>query len=417
MSNGFVDVKKHVLDNVVNHHKKFDYPIIKFLERKPVFCTIWTQSLDASTDGAGWQDVNSPLGATSPLRFIKYNDVVLFGLDPMNAEGEMDETRGLKVSRNAEMLVLPDTVTLKGSDFLTFHHENHNMVYRITKVDGVLVKNRDFSKISFNQFNSVDAGSVDQLNKQTIAEYTMIYENYGGDYKTIIKTESVDKLRILQKNRERINKIYVDTFYDKYVQTLISRNYNTREEYLGIDTPIAYYVPDVVEMIKRTNCVNYKSYSKLMLEHESVMDRRYSYSFDTCILNKLIETGRYKGTDSNIASFVFKPTVFDSCLRPFSVLTRNSPGETILILNRVDNVDYSLSEENKNLVKFDIDADEILNVEECTDDVLDKLESFSVDDTLHSLVYTPLILRKIDEYIGVINGKPLYKYDDIHHRK
>ncbi|MGL6132332.1 MAG: hypothetical protein ACRCZ9_12040 [Fusobacteriaceae bacterium] len=415
MSSGFVNVKSHVLSNVFNHHKKFDFPIMKFLDRKPVFCTVWSQSLDASTDGVGWQDVNSPLGETSPLRFIKFNDAVLFGLDQMNTESEMDETRGLKIGRNGDMLVLPDTIQFKASDFITFHHENHSMVYRVMKVDNVLVKNRDFSKISFNQFNAVDAGSIDQLNKQTIAEYTMIYENYGGDYKTIVKTDRVNTLKKLQLARDRINKAYTDTFYDKYVQTLICRN-GYADDDIENTSKRALYSPDIVEFIKRSESVFYKGYSKLLLEHESMMGRRFSSKFDKSDLNTLLVTGRLKYGLKNILSIKFDYHVFDSRVRPFSVLARSSPDEEVCILNIIDG---DTDSEFKDCVPIEIsiNCDDILNCETDDEVIVDKLFNFEVKDLLEHMFLTPLILRKIDEIVADINGKPLYKYDDIHSSK
>ncbi|MGL5312047.1 MAG: hypothetical protein ACRC92_02255 [Peptostreptococcaceae bacterium] len=394
-----------IKDAVKNHHdthaKKYDSGMVKSMDKKPNYCIYYEQNADESTSSVGWENVKTPIGEDSPLRFTRYDDMVLLGqLELPNTENEMDEHRGIRTSRDTSFLVLPDTINPKEGDFLTFYHQNHTMIYRVFKVERTLVKNRDFLKISVMLFNGKESGQIDSIQKQVIAKKTMIYENYGGEYKTIIKTENVDNLKVLQYVEYELSKMFVEQFYSKYYSTILL------EIEKGEDVQLVY-MPMLVEFVSRKSPIQYSDVSSLVIPHTLELPRSFRKDFINSIFHKLTTDGVITGK----VTLPLKLTELDKSEYSYSQLRKHYGNEIICKL------DICSDDDKTHSVK--LYENKILTTDKYNSDLENDLEKYlnEMDSNLEYFVTIPLVLFKVRKFIGDVCGKPLYQYDDIYQFK
>ncbi|MGL5316746.1 MAG: hypothetical protein ACRC92_26050 [Peptostreptococcaceae bacterium] len=394
-----------IRDAVTNHHtthaKKYDSGMVKSMDKKPNYAIYYEQNADESTTSVGWENVKTPIGDDSPSRFTKYHDMVLLGqLELPNTENEMDEHRGIKTNRDTSFLVLPDTINPKEGDFLTFYHQKHTMLYRVFKVERTLVKNRDFIKISIMLFNGVESGQIEKIQKQVIAEKTMIYENYGGEYKTIIKTENVDTLRTLQYVEYELSKMFIEQFYSKYYSTILLEIEDTFDVQL-------VYMPMMVEFISRKSPIQYSDVTSLVIPHALELPRNFRKEFLNSVFHKITVDGIIE--DKTVLPLKLRK--LDKVEYSYSQLRRHYGNEIICKLDVCNDTEKTHTVE--------LYKNKVLTSEKYDKDLENFIENYmnEMDCNIDYFVTIPLVLYKIRKFIGDVCGKPLYQYDDIYQYK
>lgn len=164
----------------------------------------------------GMGDAYQILGADSPLRYNRIENMILLGFSPLNPEeGNASTTQVRNYNLNGDAFIIPGTVMPRENDFFIVNHLRMNHLMRVTQVmqDGL---NTDGSyKISYSLF-STNEDDINHLKRQTVSEYVMDLQTIGGnDLTPIIGKEDYElRSRLISMTNDMIES-YIAQFYDK----------------------------------------------------------------------------------------------------------------------------------------------------------------------------------------------------------
>lgn len=284
----FVDEQKMVEENIFKYENRLNSQISRFLDKSPVFVTYYHINVNETTVDDGYRDIESIIGARSPLRFQKIENFPIYGLEPVILAIQ-DSDQGLDTEYSSECVILPNTIKPLQNDFFMIHHVKESFIFRVTEVQYDSIRPDNFYKIGF-RFEWLDDDKVEEMNNQVEEKFSCILQNIGSENNCIIKEEY----------KTRLDEI--DAMYNDMVNTYKSIFYNERYNCFLGETGAGYKLYDPLQVVffNKHKMLNNKSdYSTIVL-NEGYNDNKRKLKYEKSIYRfferreiKLINTFEY----------------------------------------------------------------------------------------------------------------------------
>jgi hypothetical protein len=187
----------------------------KYFEGSPTYVTYYQLDAIATQQDTALENVHSLLGNSSPNKYKKIEDVVIYGVDALSISDEISE-KGLQSLIAGDFVLLPDSIRPYPGDFFTFDEENlREHLFRINDVQYDRASPKKFFRSLFSLYpenNELIFGNV-------IDDYVLNYENIGGQETGVIKKSDAavaDKVKLLA---DSMTDRFLNLFYDEDMDT------------------------------------------------------------------------------------------------------------------------------------------------------------------------------------------------------
>ncbi len=266
-----LDERKVIDDNVFLYEDRLKAQTVRYLESTPTYVTYYHINSDESTVDDGFVDVESLLGARSPLRYNKITDFPLYGIEQMVLSLQ-EEDQGLDSSYESEATILPNTVQPLQNDYFTIDYLHDYYLFRVTSIQYDTTMPDNFYRIGF-RLESIDEGQLKKLNNQVEEKFTCLHQNIGTDNKCIIETESHNKIEEIDKMYNEIARLYLAIFYnDRYNCLLGERKCATK-----------IYDPLQTQFINQHGLFNQKNNLQTYIFTDAFEDSRRAIKYEKSI--------------------------------------------------------------------------------------------------------------------------------------
>lgn len=209
-----INEQRMVDQNAFLYEERLKSPIRRFIDKTFVNAKYWNIKSTDTTVDKGFGDVGEILGKDSPIRYSKIDNLPIYGLDQIILQLDNQE-QGLDSSFESECVIMADTITPYQNDFFMIQHLKESYIFRVTQVGYDNLASKTAYKVNF-VLEYIDNTKVDDLDRQTVSEFTCVLENIGTSERAVIE----------KPLKEKIDKI--DAMYDEIVQIYISLFYNER---------------------------------------------------------------------------------------------------------------------------------------------------------------------------------------------
>lgn len=267
-----ISEEKLVEDSVSLLDQRLNSPIARFIEQTPTFVTYYHININESTNDAGFNDVESFIGESSPLRFQKIEKFPIYGLEAILAQWQ-DTDLGIDGSYEGEAVILPNTIKPLPNDYFIIKYVGDNVIFRITEIVNDNIRTDNFYKIMF-KLDSIDDGRRDSLNKQVYDNYTCILENIGSENKCIIQSDFKEQLDKIDKLYNDMTSLYMSIFYSERYNALLG-------EMPGGFSLYDPYMSNFInkhELLKKKNVI-----TTTFLEENHIIDNKKSLKYERSI--------------------------------------------------------------------------------------------------------------------------------------
>jgi len=104
----------------------------------------------ATREDSGLETVHSLVGANSPHKYKKIEDVCVYGVEAMDISTELQE-RGLLSDISGEFYFLPNSIKPNSGDFFIFDYDGlEEQLFRISKVEFDKIHPRKYYKVQYS---------------------------------------------------------------------------------------------------------------------------------------------------------------------------------------------------------------------------------------------------------------------------
>lgn len=438
--NKTVDTTNKMLDNQTRRYYKHN---IRRMESKPIFCTYFNQSRADSMVSKGLGMVYEKAGENSPLRFNKINNVPIYAFKEFNRETRKSEYKGINVELNNEGLIPSSTFTPLTGDFLIIHLGKEDVLFEVSVSDPNTVLEEPHYRIqySYGAVRSKDEQSFKDIEMHIIGEYDYILTNVGENKATVLDIKTVDTIRSLVASYARLNKAYLNEFYDDGLNVLVYK-------YMCYDNPehpvlMNYYSPMLVEFQRRVRPIMYEFTSvytqELILTHETMG----FFEFEKTIYGDLCndEILNYRGFNYfDITKFeeggaylelmkTFPPPRYLSVLNQFykegeCVMQLVFPSDKMIVnyiqkqFNSKEKITEQVVEKFKEVHRKVLDPyspiiKTICEVVKNPNELISSTKDYVVKNTVEDFLYVPVLLYILKITIEGLQRNPKFLLDEI----
>jgi hypothetical protein len=208
-----INEQKMVDDNTFAYEDRIKSPSSRLLDTTPTFTTYYHIDVNESTTDEGFIDVENVIGAKSPLRYNKIDNMPIYGLEQIVIQLQ-DNDAGIDGSYDGEATILPGTIKPNQNDYFIIPILKDTYLFRVTEITYDTIMPDNFYKISF-ELEYIDDEVLDNLNKQVLDDYNCILENIGTEEKCIIEKSVFEKRNAIIKKYRNIVDFYMSMFYNE----------------------------------------------------------------------------------------------------------------------------------------------------------------------------------------------------------
>ena len=416
---------------------------IRRMESKPIFCTYYNISNADSTVSKGMGQVNDFISEKSPVRYNKINNVPIYAFKEFNRETRKTDIKGITIELDNEGLI-PSSFNPLTGDFLIINIPSGPiMLFKVTIADPTNVLQDPHYRIRFTYYAAYqkEPNKFIQLDKQCVKEYDFVLTNVGDNKASLLDIGTVAYIKRLVATFGRLNREYMETFYDDTNNLLLYSHVCEDNPEHPID--MIYYSPLVVEFQRRLRPIMYefsKMYSQeLILVHEDITP----FTFEGSMYADLM----YDDLTSFLGLFMrFKPEYLDEggkyltymkwfpANRYLTALNAYKRPDTVVMSlgypsdktaefiiknsnNKPTNVRKSEIDNFKKTFEKSLDADSsiiayIQDIVENPKEILDICDDIVVENSLEYHMLMPILLYLLRNAIEGSQRDPSYLLDD-----
>lgn len=263
----FINTKhKVVLQSLVDGFKEqLNNPYNIHIDKKPNITSYFNQNVHKSTLDEGSKLQYSPLGSNSPTKYNMIHDFYIYGLERIITDLENGEWGLESNSIEGEGIILPNTIVPIANDYFTIDCIDKKLLFKVTSVTSDTIENgANFYKIQYK----LDQLTDEAILKQVSTEYTMVLNNVGTQFKSIIRSNDYNFIDRVEDIVIRLKRYYKDLFYSSRVQTFIliyNGNY--------------FYDPYLIEFLKRNDILKGDD-EYLFISHQTVLQNTFAIDYD-----------------------------------------------------------------------------------------------------------------------------------------
>jgi hypothetical protein len=201
----------------------------KYLEGSPTYITYYRLDDIATKQDSSLENVHSLTGPNTPNKYQKITDVVIYGVDAMDIQNEINE-KGLESLVNGEFIILPDTIKPYPGDFFTFDYEGiSDHLFRINDVQFDRASVRKFYRVGYGLYPNNAEDIFDNIS----GDYVLNYDAIGGDTVTVIQKASQETAERAKDLVDTMIQKYTELFYNEDLDNFIFETANFSSETEG----------------------------------------------------------------------------------------------------------------------------------------------------------------------------------------
>lgn len=266
MAGGFVNTTyKNISDSLVQGYKaRLRNPYYKWNSQNATKVTYYNLSNTNTTFDEGSIQIYSESGDSS-VRLNKINDCYLYGLDRIQLQLESTDfgLEGNEITGN--VITLPNTFQPYPQDYFVIEHVDNRFVFKIIDVTTDTLENgQNFYQMEF-KLSYLDESVLD---KMVVAEYTMLIDNVGTSFKSILRSNDYNFVDTIDTTLVMLKKYYKSLFYSDRVDTFIL---NHNGSY--------FYDPYLIEFIMKNNLMD-KSGDYLCVDQKINIPNSFAINYD-----------------------------------------------------------------------------------------------------------------------------------------
>lgn len=217
------------IDSIIN--KTIDNlhnPYYRFSDKPPTTVTYYNINVQESTLDEGTGTAYSyTSGSTSPLRYNKIKDFIIYGIDRIQVQIESGDFGAESDAIEGEAIILPNTIKPFPQDYFCINHIGKEYIFKITNVSlDTLPDGVNTYKINYRLSVSEETG-IDHI---VAKEFTMVANNLGTNLAVVIEDSDYDFCARLEKINDFLKSIYRALFYSDKTQTFVF-TYNDKNFY------------------------------------------------------------------------------------------------------------------------------------------------------------------------------------------
>lgn len=363
-----------------------------------------------STTGKGNMTVEALIGPSSPARYTKIQNFVMYGFIEELRKRNRDDVTGFKFIKRGTSYILGGVFEPIENSFFRVTIDNEDYLWQITSVEPIIDRDKPIYRVTHKPYVSSSNELYDYIDNQVVKNLTYIPENVGTEYSPLVETEVYDKLVKRAAVIRALQTKYIKSFYDEELNTFVAK--------VKGDSETLYYSPLVVEFLKKTQSLHHEALSvNMYISHETFIDDNFIYEFEDSIYGAILEgetMDKFKGLFSKIP--------YSKGSNMFSTFEKTD--KTIYEIGKVESVLETYKPSEPDLFVVSIDATDIYSeiadhswdvtaIEDIYDRLL-KHRLYSYD--LRAYLYTPIIInillqinesnisKRYNEFFGNILG-------------
>jgi hypothetical protein len=212
--------QKDLITRTVDRFKEttsVDYA--RYFEGSPTYVTYYQLDDIATKQDEALENVHSLIGRSSPNKYKKIEDVVIYGIDALSISNEIND-RGLESLITGDFVLLPDSIRPDAGDFFVFDEQDlTDHLFRINDVQYDKASPKKFFRCSFSLYPDNSELIFDNV----IDDYVLDYQERSGEnFAVVKKADSVTAEKIKLLVDSMIDR-YKTLFYDEDMDTFVGR--------------------------------------------------------------------------------------------------------------------------------------------------------------------------------------------------
>jgi hypothetical protein len=208
--------QKDLITRTVDKYKSTtlkDYA--KYFEGSPTYVTYYQLDSVATQQDSNLENVNNLIGANSPNKYKKIEDMVIYGVDALQISNEISE-KGLQSLISGDFVILPDSIRPYPGDFFVFDDsELQEHLFRINDVQFDKASPRKFFRCAFALYQD----NTDLILGNVEGDYVLNYESIAGETSAVIRKEDAAIAENVKKLVDGLVSKYTTLFYDEDMDT------------------------------------------------------------------------------------------------------------------------------------------------------------------------------------------------------
>lgn len=212
--------QKDLITRTVDRFKEttsIDYA--RYFEGSPTYVTYYQLDDVATRQDEALENVHSLIGRSSPNKYKKIQDVVIYGVDALSISNEIND-RGLQSLITGEFVLLPDSIRPYPGDFFTFDEQDlTDHLFRINDVQYDKASPKKFFRSSFALYPD----NAELIFDNVIEDYVLDYQTTSGESFAVVKKSeaaTADKIKLLVDSMIDRYKVL---FYDEDMDTFVAK--------------------------------------------------------------------------------------------------------------------------------------------------------------------------------------------------
>ena len=255
---------------------RLDNPFYKFNDKPATIVTFYNVNIEESSLDEATANVYSQVNATSPLRFNKIENVMLYGVPRIQLDSLDQGEFGTESSPvEGEAYLPPNTFKPYPNSYFKIDYIDIGKTV-LFKVNGVQLDTLPNGYNAYQLQYKMDLFDAD-IDAQVVKTFKMISGNIGTDLKSVVEDCEYDIVYRIQEQCDTLRKYYMDLFFKGNVQTFV---YKYRA-----DDGVYFYDPFIIEFLIRNKIMNGKEYE--YISHQSYLPPSFNIDYDNTIFHAI----------------------------------------------------------------------------------------------------------------------------------
>lgn len=311
-----------LIDGVKN---RLSNPYYIYNDKSPCECTYYNQNIHQSTLDEGSKLAYAILSDdSSPIKFNKIYNFYIYGIDRIQLDfdnGEFGLENGGSIE--GEAFILPNTIVPIANDFFYINYLDHHILFKVTSVTPDTIENgANFYRIEYK----VDKTNITSIDSQIAEEFTMIVNNVGSQFNTIIRNNDYNLIQDLEELISRLKQYYNNLFYNNRVQT-----------YTFIYNNYYFYDPYMIEFIIRNSLLSgEKDY--VYIRHQTNIPVTFAIDYDKTFFRAIEQQEYFEEYNYNSTALLIEDitSILTSRIEDYFSINYNTNNYLLEVIHNID---------------------------------------------------------------------------------
>ena len=304
---------------VVGLKEIMNNPYYKWNDKSGTAVVYFNQNKEASTLDDASKLYYADMGYDSPIKYNMIEDFMIYGIEQISINMENDEFGPQASEISGEAIILPNTIIPYPGDYFHIIYTEEKLLFRVIDASPDTLENgSNIYKIQYKLESSTLEKIIEPENIED--KYNMIVNNIGTGFNPIIRHESYNLIKALDKVLYDLRTYYKSVFYKQRVQTFVFLHNGQR-----------FYDPFMIEFLKENKILAGDEgyiYLTQQIQLSNLFPMQYAKSFFRCLEEKDkngIRSYKYDG----IAEYISDPlSIFQTRLENYFEVKQYNKCET-----------------------------------------------------------------------------------------